>query len=80
MATSGLAVVEAHVFDRSTCILPTIVASVKGLYPRCASQLHFLDQDTVPALSAVMVQYVFVLPPYSFTYRKATYLKLPIIG
>jgi len=56
MATSGHALEEAHVFDRSTCFLPTIVASVKGLYPRCAGQQHFLDQETVTALSAVMLR------------------------
>jgi hypothetical protein len=56
MATSGHAVIEAHVFDSSTCFLPTIVASVKGLYQRCVGQLNFVDQGTVPALSAVMLR------------------------
>jgi hypothetical protein len=56
MATSGHAVVEAHVFDRSTCFLPIIVASVEGLNLRCAGQLHFLDQETVPALCTVMLR------------------------
>jgi len=27
----------------------------KELYPRCAGQLYFLDQETAPALSAVML-------------------------
>jgi hypothetical protein len=56
MATCGHAVIEVHVFDSSKRFLPTIVASVKGLYPRRAGQRHFLDQETVPALSAVMLR------------------------
>ena len=36
------AVIQTNVFDRIFKFLPTVVANVKGLYPRCAGQLHSL--------------------------------------
>jgi hypothetical protein len=78
MATCGLAVVEDHVFDRSTCFLPTSVASVKGLYPRCAGQLHFLDQETAPALSPVTLR--ICVSALQFHIQENHVSELPITG
>jgi hypothetical protein len=35
--------VENDVFDTICMFFPDVVASVKGLYPRCAGQLHSLE-------------------------------------
>jgi hypothetical protein len=36
------AVIETHVYDRSYIFSPSVVASVNGLYPHCAGQMHSL--------------------------------------
>jgi hypothetical protein len=43
----GQAVTETRVFDRVYTFPRTVVASVKGLYPFCADQLHSLEKGTV---------------------------------
>jgi hypothetical protein len=78
MATSDHAVTEALVFDTSTRFLPIAVASVKGLHPRCAGQLHFLGQETVPALSAVMLR--ICASTLQFFIQENPVSELPITG
>jgi hypothetical protein len=56
MTTSDHVEIEAHVFDRSTCFLPTTIASVKGIYPIFAGRLHILESEKVPSLPAVMLR------------------------
>ena len=58
---------DQHVFSR-----PPSRVLRDCTHPRCAGQLHSLDQERAPALSAVTI--LFVLPPCSFTQRKTTYL------
>jgi len=47
------AVIKTHFFDRIYIVSPpTVVSSLKGLYPRWASQLYSLEQDTVHGVSS----------------------------
>jgi hypothetical protein len=41
------AVMGALYWTVSLCLPPTVVANVKGLYPRCVGQLHSLEYGTV---------------------------------